>query len=341
MYRNASVWPATAAVVLSSGLLALAVGSEPVPFGDVLRVLGAHLGTGTGPADPVSEAIVWQLRLPRAILGFTVGGGLAVTGVAMQALVRNPLAEPYILGLSSGAAAGASVFYLGFLPAFVSRAVSMPLSAFAGGLVAITIVYLVAREQGRLSVARLLLAGVAVSAFMASVTSFVTFASPEPNRLRAVLFWLMGSLSGSGWPALPLPVIVSLGGAAFFWLLARPMDAMLLGEEPAQALGIPVDFVKRLIIIACALVAGILVSSAGTIGFVGLIVPHVVRSVSGVGHRRNVPLCFLVGGVFLMLADVGARAIVPSQDLPVGIVTALCGVPLFIVLLRTYRYQFA
>jgi iron complex transport system permease protein len=316
------------------------VGSESVPFSDVVCVLAARLGAFTGPLDPVSEAIVWQLRLPRAILGFVVGGGLAVTGVAMQALVRNPLAEPYILGLSSGAAAGASAFYLGFIPAIVSRTLTMPLAAFAGGLAAITVVYLVARESNRLSVARLLLAGVAVSAFMASVTSFVTFASPEPNRLRAVLFWLMGSLGGAGWPTLILPVAVSVAGAVFFWFLARPMDAMLLGEEPAQALGIPVDVVKRLIIVACALVAGILVSAAGTIGFIGLIVPHVVRSVSGVGHRLNVPLCFLAGGVFLMLADVVARAAIPGQDLPVGIVTALCGVPLFIVLLRRYRYQF-
>jgi len=283
---------------------------------------------------------VWRLRLPRAVLACVVGGGLSIIGVAMQTLVRNPLAEPYILGISSGASAGASLFYLGFLPPLLSKAVSMPVAAFVGGLVSISIVYLVARDGNRVSVARLLLAGVAMSALMASVTSFVTFSSPEPDKLRAVLFWLLGSLSGARWGILPLPTLITALGLGAMLVLARPLDAMLVGEEPAQSLGMPVESLKRGLIVLATLVTGSLVAVSGAIGFVGLIVPHAVRLLVGVPHRRLVPLSFVGGALFLCGADLAARTLLPGQELPVGILTALCGVPFFLVLLRQRAYQF-
>jgi iron complex transport system permease protein len=320
--------------------VSVSVGSAAVGWADAYRVL-AHYLFGVGAAlDPVVERIVWELRLPRAVLACVVGGGLSIIGVAMQTLVRNPLAEPYILGISSGASAGASLFYLGFLPPLVSKTLTMPVAAFLGGLASISIVYLVARDGPRVSVARLLLAGVAMSALMASVTSFVTFSSPEPDKLRAVLFWLLGSLNGARWIELPVPALTTALGLAVTLALARPLDAMLIGEEPAQSLGMPVETIKKGLIGLAALVTGTLVAVSGAIGFVGLIVPHAVRLLVGVPHRRLVPLSFLGGAIFLCWADLAARTLLPVQELPVGILTALCGVPFFLVLLRRRNYQF-
>jgi iron complex transport system permease protein len=320
--------------------ITVAIGNAAIGWGDVYRVLGHHLVGIGGPVDPIVDRIVWQLRLPRALLACLVGGGLSIIGVAMQTLVRNPLAEPYILGISSGASAGASFFYLGFLPPLLSKTLTMPLAAFLGGLASIGIVYLVARDGPRVSVARLLLAGVAMSALMASLTSFITFSSPEPDKLRAVLFWLLGSLNGTRWEQLPIPALATGLGLSTMLFLARPLDAMLVGEEPAQSLGMPVEAIKRGLIVLAALVTGTLVAVSGAIGFVGLIVPHAVRLLVGVPHRRLVPLSFLAGAIFLCWADLAARSILPAQELPVGVLTALCGVPFFLFLLRRRAYHF-
>jgi len=329
----------TGLLVVTVGM-AVSFGSAAVGCADVYRVLAARIVETSPAPDPTVDRIVWQLRLPRAMLACLVGGGLSIIGVAMQTLVRNPLAEPYILGISSGASAGASLFYLGFLPPLLSKTLSMPLAAFLGGLASITIVYLVAREGSYLSVARLLLAGVAMSALMASITSFITYSSPEPDKLRAVLFWLLGSLSGTRWEVLPIPALTTALGLGTLLVLARPLDAMLVGEEPAQSLGMPVEALKRGLIVLAALVTGTLVAVSGTIGFVGLIVPHAVRLFVGVPHRRLVPLSFLVGAIFLCWADLAARTILPAQEIPVGVLTALCGVPFFLVLLRRRAYRF-
>ena len=327
-------------LLCASVAIATALGNT-VSLADVGRVIWHHLTLSqTTPTDLVADRIVWQLRLPRAILAVLVGGGLGIVGAAMQALVRNPLAEPYILGISSGASAGASLFFLGFLPPIVSKGLSMPLAAFVGGLVAISIVYAVAGRNARLSVARLLLAGVAVAALMASVTSFVSLSSPEPDKLRAVLFWLMGSLHNATWAVLPWPAVATLAGLGVLLALAKSLDAMLLGEEPAHNLGVRVEYVKKLLIVLVALVTGSLVAASGAIGFVGLIVPHAVRMITGVTHRKLLPACFLTGALFLLWADLAARLLLPGEQLPVGIVTALCGVPFFLFLLRRSNYGF-
>jgi iron complex transport system permease protein len=326
--------------VTISVLVGVTFGSEHVAFETVLAVLGRRLGLTSADPSQAADAIIWSLRMPRVVLAAIVGGGLAIIGVAMQTLVRNPLAEPYILGISGGAAAGASLFYLGFLPPLLSRAFSMPVAAFLGGLLSITVVYMVARTDATVSVARLLLAGVAMAAMMGAITALVTFASPEPDKLRAVLFWLQGSVSGARWSSLPLPALVACSGLVLLIALSRPMDAMLLGEEPAFSLGIPTERIKHILIGLAALVTGTLVATSGAIGFVGLIVPHIVRFFTGVSHRRLVPASFLVGAVFLIWADLAARTILPSQELPVGSVTALCGVPFFLALLRRKHYRF-
>ncbi|MEP0546168.1 MAG: iron ABC transporter permease [Rhodothermales bacterium] len=315
--------------------VAVAFGSADVALGDVGRAVLHRLTAGAvAPPGEVADVIVWTLRLPRALLAALVGGGLAVIGVAMQALVRNPLAEPYILGVSSGASAGVSLFYLGFLPPLLTRTLSLSLAAFLGALAAMLVVYLVARQGPRISTARLLLAGVAVSAFLAALTAFVTFASPDPNKIRTVLFLLLGSFAGTTWGGVALPAAGALLGLAVLWVLARPLDALLTGEEPAQSLGVPVEGLKRTLVGLAALVTGVLVAASGIIGFVGLIVPHAVRFVVGVGHRRVVPLSFAAGALFLVWADLAARTILPDQEVPVGVLTALCGVPFFLALLR-------
>ncbi len=328
-----------AALAISIGA-GLALGSADLPLTDVYAVLWHKLFGGAQAVEETTRLIVWRLRMPRVVLASLVGGGLAVVGVAMQALVRNPLAEPYVLGISSGAAAGVSLFYLGFVPPLVAQYLSLPLAAFLGGLLSISIVYLVARRGPTMSVARLLLAGVAMAALMGAVSSFVVFASPNVEKMRSVLFLLLGSLNGARWEILAAPAIVTCGGLVFLLAMARPLDAMLLGEEPAESLGMPVETLKRLLIVFSALVTGTLVAYSGTIGFVGLIVPHAIRSFIGVPHGRLVPLGFLGGAVFVIWADIAARMILPGQELPVGIITALCGVPFFLWILHRRPYAF-
>ena len=330
------------AAVLCTVVAGISFGSEAIAFSDVLSALGLRLGfIDRAILPPGAGEIVWDLRLPRVILAGLVGGGLAVIGVAMQALVRNPLAEPYILGVSAGASTGASLFYLGFLPPLISKALSMPLAAFIGALAAMTVVYLVARSGSTMHTGRLLLAGVAVSALLAATTSFITYASPDPHRVRAVLFWMLGSFSAARWDVLALPAVASIGGCLVLVALARALDALLLGDEPALSLGITVESTKKLLIVITAFTTGSLVSVSGIIGFVGLIIPHAVRLVSGVAHRRLVPVSYAVGAVFLVWADLAARSLIPHEELPVGILTAICGVPFFLVLLRSSKQVFA
>ena len=323
--------PAAGALGLAVALAAIAAA---VVWGSAdlgaARVWAALLGRG----DATAETIVWRLRMPRVVLAATVGGGLSVVGVAMQALVRNPLADPYLLGASSGASAGASLFYLGFLPAVVSRGLTMPLAAVAGSWLAVAAVVAVSRKGGALASGRLLLTGVAVSALLGSVTAFVTFASPDPDKLRAVLFWLLGSFAGATWGAVWVPLGASLLAAAALWALARPLDLLTTGEEPAEALGVPVERLKQVLIGVTAVATGAAVAASGVVGFVGLVVPHAVRMVSGASHRRLVPRAFAAGAVFLVLADLAARTLLAGQEMPVGVLTALCGVPFFLALLR-------
>ena len=341
MIRTALAIAGTLVIMAASLVCAVALGAEDVQFSEVIRILGAGVaGSGEASVGAADYRIVWLLRVPRAMLALIVGGGLAVIGVAMQTLVRNPLAEPYILGISSGASAGLSLFYLGVLPAVLGTTLTGSLAGFAGGLFAITVVYLVARTSHSVSVSRLLLAGIAMSSLMGAISSFVTFASPDPGKLRAVLFLLLGSLHGATWESLTAPA--AAGALALFSLvaMARPLDALLLGEEAATSLGISVETAKKLLILLAALVTGTLVAATGPIGFVGLIVPHSVRVFTGVTHRRLVAFSFAAGGIFLVWADLLARVVLPAQDLPVGIVTALCGVPFFLYLLRRQNYAF-
>lgn len=308
-----------AAVAIAVGV---AVGAAPLPLGDVVRGL-AH---SAAPAAP----IVRDLRLPRALLGFVVGGALGVCGAALQALVRNPLADPYLLGLSGGAGLGAVL-------AIAGRAGgpwAVPAAAFAGALAAVLLVYRLSLVSGRrLDPRVLLLAGVVVGSFAAAIMTAVITLSPAPE-LRNAFLWLLGGLGGASWRALALFGAYAVVPFALLFGSARSLDLLALGDEPASHLGADVERTRRLVYGAASLLTAASVATCGIIGFVGLVVPHAVRRLTSPLHRTLLPLSFLAGGAFLVLSDALARTVLRPMELPVGVVTALVGVPLFVVLLR-------
>lgn len=303
----------------------LFVGSVPLPPGDVLAVL-----TGGGP--PGAREIVLEFRLPRLLLGSILGGGLALAGATFQALLRNPLAEPYILGVSGGAAVGAvSVLALGLT---TLGSWTLPLAAFAGALLAIVLVFRVATASGRaLDVRVLLLAGVVVGAFFSAVISFILAVS-DARTVRSAVLWMMGTLAAADWGDVTVAAAYTLPTALVILSLARALNTLAVGEETALYLGTEVERVKRIAFAAASLVTAAGVAVAGVIGFVGLVVPHALRIVVGSDHRLLLPLSFLVGAAFLTAADTAARVVLSPTEIPIGVVTAFVGVPIFLVLLR-------
>jgi len=313
------------AVLAVAVLLGVRFGSVPISTSEVWAVL-------TGGGDATTRDIVLQLRMPRVLLAVLVGGGLAVAGATFQALLRNPLAEPYILGISGGASVGAVlVLALGLASA---GSWVLPLAAFAGALFAIALVFRVATATGRaMDVRVLLLAGVVVAAFFSACIAFILSVSPARTVQSAVL-WIMGSLAAATWQSVVLTAAYTLPAAVLLIGLARPLNLMAIGEETAHYLGADVEGVKRVALGVAALVTASGVAVAGVIGFVGLVVPHAVRLLVGSDHRALLPLSFLAGGAFLALADLAARIALAPTEIPIGVVTAFVGVPLFLVLLR-------
>ena len=285
-----------------------------------------------GRGSETTVYIIRELRLPRAFLGALVGGGLALAGATFQALLRNPLAEPYILGISGGAAAGAvAVLSLGLATA---SGWLLPLAAFGGALLAIVLVFGVASAADqRLDVRVLLLAGVVVGAFFTAVLAFL-LAISEASEVQDAVLWMMGSLSGATWREVGLAAAYTLPACVLLLGLARALNVMAIGEETALYLGIRAERVKKLAFAVGSLVTAAGVAVAGVIGFVGLIVPHAIRILVGSDHRWLLPLSFLGGAVFLTAADLLAHLVLTPTVIPVGVVTAFVGVPLFLVLLR-------
>ncbi|MFC0560243.1 FecCD family ABC transporter permease [Halalkalibacter alkalisediminis] len=285
------------------------------------------------------EQIIWEIRFPRVILAAIVGAGLAIVGVAIQALVRNSLADPFILGISSGASVGATlVIIFGAFKYF--GLYSLSIAAFLGALFSILLVFLLAQVNGKISTVRLLLSGIAVSMMLSAITSYIVISAPREEGMRDALFWMMGSLAGAKWDQLSIPFFSLFIGIGFLLLLTKPLNLLLMGEETATTLGLNIDQFKNLLVLLTALLTGVLVAVSGAIGFIGLMVPHIVRLIIGSDHRHVLPLSGLIGAVFLIWADVIARTVVAPLELPIGIVTALCGGPFFIWLLRRSSYSF-
>lgn len=321
-------------ILIISITLAVMIGPVPIPPLRVWQIALAQLFPNlTGDWTPAQVQIVWLIRFPRVLLAFFVGAGLSVVGVTMQALVRNSLADPYILGVSSGASVGAVLVILfGVFASLGIYAVSV--GAFLGAMLSFVVVFLLAQRQGRISSTRLILAGVAVSYLFSAVTSFLTLKAGSGDAARRVLFWLLGGLSGTKWTDLILPM-GSLGiGMVYLLLQRRSLNALLIGEETAMTLGTDSDRFRKQLFLVTSLLTGVMVAVSGAIGFVGLMIPHSVRLLVGSDHRRVLPVSLLLGGIFLIWADVLARMIIAPEELPIGIITALFGTPFFIWLMQ-------
>lgn len=295
-----------------------------------VRLAPGEVWAGLVSSTAANAAIVRELRLPRVLLGFLVGGSLALCGAVLQAAIRNPLAEPYLLGISGGAGLTAViVIALGVTGQWV-----LPLAAFAGALTAIVVVYRMSLVRGgRLDSAVLLLAGVVVSAFCSAMVGAILTLS-EASRLRNALLWMLGGLSSASWETVLLFALYAALPLALLLWQSRWLDLLALGDEPARSLGADPDRLRRTIYLATSLLTAASVATCGMIGFVGLVIPHAVRRLWGPLHRSLLPSAFVFGGAFLVLADAIARSIAPPIELPVGVITALVGVPLFTVLLR-------
>jgi iron complex transport system permease protein len=285
-----------------------------------------------------AASIVLDLRAPRVVLAIIVGAGLAGAGTVFQGLLRNPLADPYLIGVSAGASVGATVaITLGLADSLVGLAAT-PLIALVGAVSATTLVYSLARRGDDAPVEDLLLAGIAVSAFLGAIVSWLQLSGGE--SLQRVIFWLMGGFSGRGWPHAAMAAPFVAAGLTAAWLYGRDLNALLLGDDTARSMGVEVAVARRLLIAAGSMMAAAAVASAGLIGFIGLIVPHLLRLVVGPDHRRLLPAAALGGALLLVLADLAARAALPGTELPVGILTALLGAPFFLIVLLRERRRF-
>ncbi|MFJ4867043.1 FecCD family ABC transporter permease [Streptomyces sp. NPDC088757] len=313
----------TAAVLAS-----LALGSVRIPPGQVIDALTGRVGPSP------YRTIVLDVRLPRILLGVVVGAGLAVVGAVLQALVRNRLADPFLLGISSGASAGAVLVLVVGVGGGITTTLALPAGAFAGALVALVLVYGLARRGGTMTGPRLVLAGVAISYILSALTTLILAAAGRPEHFREALYWSLGGLGSARWDTLVLPAAVLLLGLGALLALARPLDLLLVGEEDATVLGLDTARFRAAVFVLVSLVTAVMVAASGAVGFIGLMAPHAARLAVGAPHRRLLPVAALGGAVALVLADLGARTVTAPQDLPVGVLTALIGGPFFLWLMR-------
>lgn len=283
--------------------------------------------------ERLEENIVWTLRMPRVLLGMIVGASLAVAGVAMQALVRNALADPFILGVSSGAAATATLGMLFGVFAFLGP-YTLPISAFLGAAATIVTVYAISRVRGRIHLTQLLLSGVVIAMIMDAITKMITLSAPNALGLHNAAFWMSGSLAGAKWGYLTIPLVVILSCMGILMMLHRALNGLLLGDETAGTLGFNVRRLHKLLVIVTSLLAGVTISVSGSIGFVGLMVPHLARLLVGSDHKRVLLVSALLGGILVIWADVAARMVIAPQELPIGLLTSVIGGPFFIWLLK-------
>ncbi len=321
--------------LLLAVLAGVAIGETPIKPGVVLQVLANKLWAAGHVLDPIDEGIVWNYRLTRALVAAACGAGLATCGVILQALLRNPLADPYLLGISAGASTGAVLVALLGLGA---GAISLSVGAFFGAVAAFALVLLLARISGPASgTGQIILAGIAGSQLFNAITAFLITKSASSEQARGIMFWLLGNLSGVRWPSVGLAIPVTLAGLAVCLWHRRALDAFTFGADSAASLGIPVRRVQFVLISCAALVTAVMVSIVGSIGFVGLVIPHAARLLLGTGHARLLPASALGGALFLIIADILSRTLIKGQVIPVGVVTALVGAPVFALILISRR----
>lgn len=327
---------ALAIVALGSSVLVLCLGSVRIPIEDTFRLLRLLI-TGQEIPDDLTTTwrIVWLLRAPRVLLGFAAGCGLALCGTVMQATVQNPMADPYILGISAGATLGATAsIFLG------AGAVSGG-AAFAGAALACASVLALSSKGGRATPTKLVLSGMVANALFQAFANFIISIAGDAEGTMTIKFWTMGSLASADWENIWVPIAVVAAGTVFFLTQYRPLNMLLVGEEAAATLGMNLPVYRAAYLAAISLLTGVLVANCGMIGFTGLIIPHIARAVVGPDHRRLVPIAVLAGGIFMLWVDAAARSLIVNTELPVGIFTALVGAPVFVYILvkRNYSYS--
>jgi len=319
------------ALLLIAVLAGVAIGETAITPHVVLQVLANKLWAAGYVLDPIDEGVVWNYRLTRTLVAAACGAGLATCWVILQSLLRNPLADPYLLGISAGASTGA---VLVVLMGVGGGLISLSVGAFAGAMAAFALVVLLARASGSSSgTGQIILAGIAGSQLFNALTAFLITKSASSEQARGILFWLLGNLSGVRWPSVWLAVPVAVAGLAVCLWHRRALDAFTFGRDSAAALGIPVRRVQFVLVGCAALVTAVMVSIVGSIGFVGLVIPHAARLLLGTGHSRLLPASALGGALFLIAADVLSRTLIKGQVIPVGVVTALVGAPVFALIL--------
>lgn len=335
MMRLLPLYALALAALVAALIAGVAIGEANVSPTVVYQVLANQLWNAGYVVDPIDQGIVWNYRLTRTLVAAACGAGLATCGVILQALLRNPLAEPYLLGLSAGASTGAVMVALLGLGA---GALTLSGGAFIGALAAFALVLLLARASGPSSNnAQVILAGIAGSQLFNALTAFLITRSASAEQARGILFWLLGNLSGVRWPSVWLAVPVAVVGLLVCLWHRRALDAFTFGADSAASLGIPVRRVQLLLITCAAVVTAVMVSIVGAIGFVGLVIPHALRLLLGGSHSRLLPASALGGALFLIAADVLSRTLIPGQVIPVGVVTALVGAPVFALILISRR----
>jgi len=311
-------------------VLGIALGSVYIPPGDIFRIIG-HRAFGVPlPAhiEPAAVTILWNLRFPRALLAFIVGGALSVSGAVMQSVLRNPLASSYTIGVSSGASLGACLVILYGVGVSAAGAFALPLAGFAFGLGTIILALAFAsRVDGQMQNNTVILAGMVFSLFVNALTTLLMALSRE--GMQRLIFWQMGSFSMRDWQAVFILAPVAVAGAVFIMRYSRELDIMTFGEEPAKAMGVNLGRVKWILLITSAALTGSMIAFVGVIGFVDLAAPHIVRKIFGSSHRFVIPMSAVVGGAFMVVCDLAARTVVSPSELPVGVVTAMIGAPFF------------
>ncbi|MFI2436742.1 FecCD family ABC transporter permease [Streptomyces sp. NPDC018693] len=331
---------ALAVLLCASAVAGVGLGAAGIGRPDVLRFLWAGATGGTvHAADAAAYTIVWEIRLPRVVLGAAVGAGLATVGVAVQAMVRNALADPFVLGISSGAAVGANAVIL--LGAFAGLGVwALSASAFVSALAAMTLVYAVARSPHGLTPLRLILTGTALAYGFEALTTVMVFGAARGEAARSAMMWLLGSLGGATWTQVPLAAVTVVAGWAWLRRRAEALNALAMGDETAAALGVQPRLLRRELFLVTAAVTGTVVAVSGAVGFVGLMVPHLARMLVGADHRRVLAVAPLAGAALLIWADVLSRLLLAPAELPVGVITAVVGVPAFLLLMRRGGHAF-
>ena len=329
--------------LLAAGIMALplmlvfaaSIGDMPVSYASTGKAILNGLGLTAYALPQTEEGIIWEYRMSRAVMAACSGGGLALCGLVLQSILRNPLAEPYLLGISAGASLGAvCVMLLGL----GGRGSGVSSGAVVGSCAAIPLIMLITNGMSA-SPSRILLAGIAGTQLFNAMTAYVVSTSANAEQSRSVMFWLLGSLSGVRWPDALLALAVTLAGLLVIFLFSRALDTFTFGDEVSATLGIPVTAVRIVLLLTCAVVTATMVSAIGAVGFVGLVIPHVTRMLCGPGHRRAIPLTFLIGAHFMILADIVSRTLIVHQVLPIGVVTALVGAPVFVALLYQNRKE--